>query len=290
VTILPQGTVTFVFTDIEGSTELLKALGDGYGRLVTDHRLIVREEFGSRSGTEIDTQGDAFFYSFGRARDAVAAAVAVQRRLAEHDWPEGANLRVRMSLHTGEPVAGEEGYIGIDVVRAARICSAGHGGQVLLSAATAALVGGQLPDGVSKRDLGEYQLKDLDHPERIYQLDVDGLQSAFPPLRSGGGQPLDFDKRLEARIQSYVERQLERAFGATDAIMGQTLPRPQVGGALPGPPGPPGPPAPFDPKPFQKLGSSVGRLAAGGLAIAAFALLLLAGVVIAIILLVKLAL
>ena len=137
----PQGTVTFVFTDIEGSTALLKQFGDRYTELVTEHRRILREEFGARGGTEMDTQGDAFFFSFSRARDAVAAAVAAQFALERHPWPDGAQVRVRMSLHTGEPVVGEEGYVGIDVVRAARICSAGHGGQVLLSAATAALVG-----------------------------------------------------------------------------------------------------------------------------------------------------
>src|SRR4051794_36673251 len=133
-TSVPHGTVTFVFTDIEGSTALLKQLGEGYGGVVAEHRRIIREEFGRRSGVEMDTQGDAFFFSFARARDAVAAAVATQKVLASSSWPEGINLRVRMSLHTGEPVVGEEGYVGIDVVRAARICSAGHGGQVLLSA------------------------------------------------------------------------------------------------------------------------------------------------------------
>jgi class 3 adenylate cyclase len=105
----PQGTVTFVFTDIEGSTELLKTLGDRYPEVVSAHRQILREEFGARGGIEVDTQGDAFFFSFARARDAVAAAVAAQRRLAETAWPADAQVRVRMSLHTGEPVAGEEG-------------------------------------------------------------------------------------------------------------------------------------------------------------------------------------
>ena len=119
---------------------------------------------------------------------------------------------MRMSLHTGEPVAGEEGYVGIDVVRAARICSAGHGGQVLLSAATAALVGSSLPEGVRRHDLGEHRLKDIDQPEHIYQLDVDGLPSSFPPLRTTGEEPLDLDQRLEQRIESYVESQLDQAF------------------------------------------------------------------------------
>ena len=253
---VPQGTVTFVFTDIEGSTELLKRLGDRYVAVVADHRRILREEFGSRNGVEMDTQGDAFFFSFARARDAVAAAVAAQQRLASHSWPDGATLAVRMSLHTGEPVVGEEGYVGIDVVRAARICAAGHGGQVLLSAATAALVGTALPEGVHERDLGEYRLKDIDRPERIYQLEVAGLPSAFPPLRTHGEDPLDFDQRLERRIHSYVESQLERAFAAPDA-----LPR--------------------------DVPTGLGKLAAGGLLIALLGLCLLAAFLIGIVLLVR---
>ena len=195
MTSLPGGTVTFVFTDIAGSTELLKRLGDRYAEALADHRRIVREAFGARGGEEIDTQGDAFFYAFGRARDAVAAAVAAQRALAAHAWPEGAELRVRMSIHTGEPVVGEEGYVGIDVHRAARICSAAHGGQVLLSATTAALVSGSaMPDGVSKHDLGDVRLKDMDEPERVVQLAIDGLPSSFPPLRSERQEPIDRER------------------------------------------------------------------------------------------------
>jgi class 3 adenylate cyclase len=208
---LPQGTVTFVFTDIAGSTELLKRLGDHYGDALADHRRIIRDEFGSRGGQEIDTQGDAFFYCFQRARDAVGAAVAAQRGLARHAWPDGSDVRVRMSLHTGEPVVGEEGYVGIDVHRAARICSAGHGGQVLLSATTAALVAGGLPEGVEEVELGEVRLKDLDRPERVYQLAIDGLPRDFPPLRSDAEKPMDLGERLARRIEADVERQIEEA-------------------------------------------------------------------------------
>src|SRR5437764_2343593 len=147
MTSLPGGTVTFVFTDIEGSTRLLQELGDAYATLARDHRRLVREAFGERGGTEIDTQGDSFFFSFPRARDAVAAAVDAQRRLRDHGWPRDAAVRVRMGLHTGEPSLGDEGYLGIDVVRAARISAAGHGGQVLVSETTRALLGNQLPDG-----------------------------------------------------------------------------------------------------------------------------------------------
>jgi class 3 adenylate cyclase len=214
---LPGGTVTFVFTDIEGSTELLKRLGEDYAALVAEHRRVVREEFGSRGGQEVDTQGDAFFFCFASARGAVAAAVAAQRALVGTAWPGGAELRVRMSLHTGEPVVGEEGYVGIDVVRAARICAAGHGGQVLLSATTAGLVAGRLPDGVAEVDLGEHRLKDLDDPERVYQLRIDGLPAVFPPLRTRGEEPLDLEARLERRIQDHVEQIVERALGGAPA-------------------------------------------------------------------------
>src|SRR6266567_1761793 len=144
---LPSGTVTFVFTDIEGSTKLLQELGDAYAEVSRDHRAIVREAFGAHNGTEIDTQGDSFFFSFMRARDAVAAAVDTQRALARHEWPGGKTVRVRMGLHTGEPTVGDEGYLGLDVVRAARISAAGHGGQILLSETTRALVGNDVPSG-----------------------------------------------------------------------------------------------------------------------------------------------
>ena len=210
MTVLHGGTVTFVFTDIEGSTELLKQLGDGYAEALAEHRRLIRDAFGARGGQEVDTQGDAFFYCFERARDAVAAAVAAQRALAEHEWPGGTALRVRMSLHTGEPVVGEEGYVGIDVHRAARICSAGHGGQVLLSATTAALVSGALPDGVSKRDLGEVRLKDMEEAEHVTQLVIDGLPESFPPLRVEQEEPMDFGDRLARKIQADVERHIER--------------------------------------------------------------------------------
>ena len=202
MTALPQGTVTFVFTDIEGSTALLKRLGDRYADALADHRRLIRQEFGPRGGQEIDTQGDAFFFCFARARDAVAAAVAGQRALAGYGWPDGSELRVRMSLHTGEPVLGEEGYVGIDVHRAARICAAGHGGQVLLSATTAALVASGLPEGVGEVELGEVQLADIDAPERVYQLTIDGLPSEFPPLRTKQDEPLDLGGSIEQRVEA----------------------------------------------------------------------------------------
>jgi class 3 adenylate cyclase len=209
---LPGGTVTFLFTDIEGSTRLLQELGDDYGQVVADHRRLLREVFQARGGSEVDTQGDAFFYSFARARDAVRAAVEGQRALAAHQWPRGAAVRVRMGLHTGEPTVGDEGYVGLDVVRAARICSAGHGGQILVSETTRALLGNDLPERVSVRDLGQAHLKDVQH-EHVYELSLDESQADFPPLNvaeKASGDTLE--ARFEQRINRYVEDQLEAAF------------------------------------------------------------------------------
>jgi class 3 adenylate cyclase len=149
LTNLPAGTVTFLFSDIEGSTGLLKRLGEGYAELIADHRRIIRDTFGEHGGIEIDRQGDSFFFAFARAREAVAAAVAAQRAHAAYEWPGGENVRVRMGLHTGEPAVGAEGYLGVDVVRAARLSAAGSGGHVLLSETTRALLGSSLPTGVS---------------------------------------------------------------------------------------------------------------------------------------------
>ena len=180
---LPSGTVTFLFTDIEGSTQLVKRLGALYGELLAQHQRLIRKAAAERGGHEIDTQGDSFFFAFPRANAALGAAVVAQRALATHDWPEGAEVRVRMGLHTGEPVVGDERYVGIGVHRAARIGAIGHGGQVLLSNATRELVDDEV-DGVSIRDLGSYRLKDIDRAERLYQLEVTGLRSTFPPLRA----------------------------------------------------------------------------------------------------------
>jgi class 3 adenylate cyclase len=210
---LPGGTVTFLFTDIEGSTQLLKGLGDDYGRVVADHRRLLRGIFQEAGGNEVDTQGDAFFYSFPRARDAARAAVDGQRALAGHEWPGGAEVRVRMGLHTGEPTVGDEGYVGLDVVRAARICSAGHGGQILLSETTRALLGNDLPERARVRDLGEQHLKDVQY-EHVYELSLDESDQAFPPLKVAptGGETVE--ERFAARIDKYVEEQLESALSA----------------------------------------------------------------------------
>ena len=211
---LPGGTVTFVFTDIDGSTRLLQELGDEvYGRVSGDHRRLVRETFGTHGGTEIDTQGDAFFFSFTRARDAVAAAVDAQRALHGHEWPDGRELSVRMGVHTGEPHVGEEGYLGLDVVRAARISAAGHGGQILISETTRALLGNQLPDGVAVHDLGQQHLKDVQH-EHIYELTIDGRDVSPKPLKTEPpkSRQEDIAERFEERINAFVEQKLEQAF------------------------------------------------------------------------------
>jgi class 3 adenylate cyclase len=211
---LPAGTVTFLFTDIEGSTQLMRELGDGYGEVLDDHRRLLREHLGSAGGREIDTQGDAFFFSFTRAREAVAGAVAAQRALAEHSWRDGANVRVRMGLHTGEPSVGAEGYHGLDVVRAARICSAGHGGQILISETTRALIGNDLPEGVHVVDLGEQRLKDV-QDERIFQLSLDREPDRFPALKAPRERKSHADilgDDFDQRIEQFVHRQLERGF------------------------------------------------------------------------------
>jgi class 3 adenylate cyclase len=215
VSTLPGGTVTFVFTDIEGSTRLLQQLGDGFADVARDHRRIVRHHFNARGGTEIDTQGDSFFYSFPRARDAVSAAIETQRALRDHAWPEGAAVRVRMGLHTGEPQVGEEGYLGLDVVRAARISAAGHGGQILLSETTRALLGNQLPDGAQVHDLGEQSLKDIQH-EHIYEISVDGARASTKPLKTHREKAAPWEARFEERVQSFVERQLEQALAGEE--------------------------------------------------------------------------
>jgi class 3 adenylate cyclase len=213
---LPGGTVTFLFSDIEGSTRLLEQLGDRYEAVDRDHRRILRRRLSEAGGREIDNQGDAFFFSFQRAKDAVAGAVAAQRDLATHSWPDGVEVKIRMGLHTGEPTVGEEGYLGMDVVRAARICSAGHGGQILLSETTRALVGNNVPDGVSIRDLGQAHLKDVQH-ERIYELALADAPGEFPPLRQAPARSDadDLAAQIERKVHERVLASFDTPAGAT---------------------------------------------------------------------------
>jgi predicted ATPase/class 3 adenylate cyclase len=206
MTELPTGTVTFLFTDIEGSTRLLQALGERWRPVLEDHNRLLRNAIRDAGGVDLRTEGDAFFAVFQSAPAAVAAVAAAQRALAAHPWPDDAEVRVRMGLHTGEGAVGGDDYVGLDVHRAARIAATGHGGQVLVSSTTAELVGGGLPDGMDLRDLGEHRLKDLARPERILQLSVDGLPAEFPPLRS-----LETPTNLPVRRTSFVGRESEVA-------------------------------------------------------------------------------
>lgn len=233
---LPAGTVTFVFTDLEGSTALLKQLGERYGDLLSQHRRIVRETFGAAGGSEIDTQGDAFFFAFPRAREAVTAAVGVQRAHVAASWPDGARVRVRIGLHTGEPAVGEEGYLGLDVVRAARICTVARGGNVLISETTRALVGSSLPDGVSVFPLGERQLKGIDEPERVYELEIEGVPTtadsepgpATAPTAGPRPARRNREKEIERRFEDFGQRLAdsiqERVLGTLERTLGKAAP------------------------------------------------------------------
>lgn len=222
---LPVGNVTLLFSDIEGSTVLLRRLGDGWPGVLERQRTVMRDAVQAGEGVVVDCQGDAMFAAFGSARAGVDAAIEVQTGLAREPWPDGAAVRVRIALHTGEPQLAEDGtgYVGIDVVRAARLCAAGHGGQVLLTEAA------RLLSGVETIDLGQTQLRDLDGPEQVYQLVAPGLPTEFPPLRANAASPLEdlrgeggFDERmkrvgetLEQRIQDHVASTIEKALGAS---------------------------------------------------------------------------
>jgi predicted ATPase/class 3 adenylate cyclase len=181
----PAGAITLLFTDIEGSTKLLQRAGDDYADLLADHRRLLRAAFDAHRGYEVDTEGDAFFVTFPSADDAAAAAAAAQRALAEHSWRDDHRLSVRMGLHSGEARLIDGGYIGLDVHKAARIMAAGHGGQIVVSQSARK----QLADGWAVVDLGEHRLKDLLQPEPLYQLNVDGLRSDFPALKTLGNRP-----------------------------------------------------------------------------------------------------
>jgi predicted ATPase/class 3 adenylate cyclase len=208
---LPTGTVTFMFTDIEGSTRLLATLGDAYRSLLETHNRILREAIAQHDGTEVGTEGDAFFAAFGSAIDAVVAAVEAQRALVVGVGSGPTALKVRIGLHTGEGRLGGDDYVGLDVHRASRIAAAGHGGQVLISDATRSLVAHALPEGVALRDLGFHRLKDLPHPERLWQLDVSGLERDFPAVRSLDPRPSNLPVLAaplvgrEAEIEMLVE-------------------------------------------------------------------------------------
>lgn len=205
---LPTGTVTFLFTDIEGSTRLLQELRGGYRAVQDDHARIMRAAIDEGGGIAIKTEGDSFFAVFAGHAGALRAAVGAQRALSAHPWPHGGPLRVRMGMHTGEGVLGGDDYLGIDVNRAARIAASGHGGQILVSEATRSLVQHEVHEGVTFRDLGEHRLKDIAHPEHLYDLVIDDLDSEFPPIKT-----LEVPTNLPAQLTSFVgrERQVAQA-------------------------------------------------------------------------------
>jgi predicted ATPase/class 3 adenylate cyclase len=186
---LPTGTVTFLFTDIEGSTVLLSELGERYDAILADHAVILRRAIAEHGGSEVNTEGDAFFAVFPFAPGAVRAAAQAQLQLTTAGRSVGTPILVRMGLHTGEGKLGGDDYVGMDVHRAARIAAAGHGGQVLLSDATRALVAHDLPAGVALRDMAQHRLKDLPAPEHLWQLEIDGLPADFQALRSLDARP-----------------------------------------------------------------------------------------------------
>ena len=208
---LPTGTVTLLFSDMEGSTRLLTRLGDQYLVALDAQRAILRKAWSEFGGVELGTEGDSFYVVFAIADDAVRAVAHAQRELAGFAWPGGQPVRVRMGLHSGAPIPHDGAYVGIDVHRAARIAGSAHGGQIVVSAATAALVSDALADGLSLRDLGDHRFKDLDRPERVFQLEVEGLDQTFPPLRSVGMSSTlpPIDAALLGR-----EAELVRAFGS----------------------------------------------------------------------------
>jgi predicted ATPase/class 3 adenylate cyclase len=212
---LPEGTVTLLFTDIEGSTRLLLQAGDGYAALLEAHRELLRGAIQRHEGIEVDTQGDAFLVVFRRALQAVRAAAEAQQRFVDHPWSGNVSVRVRMGIHTGEPLHTPEGYAGLALHQGARIMSAGHGGQVLCSQVTAELLRGNLPAGMAVRDLGVHRLKDLPEPEHLYQLEIEGLPSEFPSLRTLGdrgnnlptpGTRLIGREELVQRVVGFLQR------------------------------------------------------------------------------------
>jgi DNA-binding NarL/FixJ family response regulator/class 3 adenylate cyclase len=213
VTELPTGTVAFVFTDVEDSTGHVRDLGSDYPRVLGDHRGLVRRHAAQRGGYEVDCRGDEFFLVFPRTRDAVDAAIAIQREHDAHPWPDGRPVRVRIGIHAGEALIEEGDYVGIDVHRAARLCSIGHGGQVLLSGA-AVDAGGDVP----VKNLGTFELKGLQQQEHVFQLVGSDLGDEFPPLRLANGQVADAQAEPVGGTAQKQPRRIRVAL-ADDAVL-----------------------------------------------------------------------
>ncbi|TMD81692.1 MAG: adenylate/guanylate cyclase domain-containing protein [Chloroflexi bacterium] len=199
---LPTGTVTFFFSDIEGSTRLIQQLGERYPEVLLAHHTLLRQAVTEHGGNELRTEGDSFFIVFGSALDACSGAAAAQKSLAEYPWPDGGQVRVRIGLHTGEATLVGNEYLGLDVHRAARVASAAHGGQVLVSETTHALVDHVLPSTLALKDLGLHRLKDLTRAERLFQLLIDGLPGEFPALRTLEATP----NNLPTQLTSFIGR------------------------------------------------------------------------------------
>ena len=212
-------TLTFLFTDIEGSTVMLRRLGEeAYAHVLADHHRLIRDGLAAREGEEVGTHGDAFFAVFSSPKACVAAVTQIQQAIESHSWPAGERVRVRMGVHTGEAAKTVTGLVGLDVHRAARVAAIAYGGQVLLSETAAALVRDSLPAGTALRDLGMHRLKDLGRPEQIFQLDAAGLQAEFPPLRSLGNPALP--NNLPAQLATFVGR--ERELSQLRALVGSS--------------------------------------------------------------------
>jgi class 3 adenylate cyclase len=229
---LPDGTVTLLFSDMEGSTVLVKRLGSDWPALVARHRELLRVAIEAEGGVVVDCQGDAMFAAFRSARAGVRAAVRAQEHMDHERWPQDARVRLRMGLHTGEPDRTEDGYTGIDVVHAARLCAAGHGGQVLLTEAT------RLVSGADTRPLGPVALPDMDGPAPVNQLVGPTLDGAFPPLRSGVPSPLegmehadaDFDGRIERAEAAFEQRMNDQIAGVVERALEAPFRKPKKHG------------------------------------------------------------
>jgi predicted ATPase/class 3 adenylate cyclase len=212
---LPTGTVTFLFSDIEGSTRLLQEAGRDYSALLDRHRALIEAAVGRRDGRTFGSEGDALFVAFADAASAIAAATDAQRALQTEPWPDGRAVRVRMGIHTGEAILNGNDYVGLALHQVARITAAAHGEEVLVSAATRELAGSRLPAGAALRDLGEHRLRDLARPERLYRLVVEGLRDTFPPPRTLSLRP----NNLPVQLTTFVGR---REIEESQRLLSQT--------------------------------------------------------------------